>query len=105
MDELLVVLKSLGAKITLSVGTLAGIVMSVFVINRKLDERIDQRSMDVVVDEIITQRDKCKARWGDDMQKCLDNSPRLERIEANIENIGKNVDTILNLHLNGGRKS
>jgi len=104
MEDFVVVLKSLGTKITLSAGTLVALIAGLFTINRKLDERIDARSEWVVVDQVITQHERCRIERDQRIEDYFNNNPRLALMETHIENINKNVDIILNLHLNGGGK-
>ena len=111
MDDVLNFLDTIFGKVSVSLGSLAGLIVGIFAVNRKLDERIDKRACDVAIDEVVTQHDECRAERAQLIKECFDNNPRIAMIETNISNMDKSIDgmngkldTLLNLHLNGGRK-
>lgn len=98
MREFVDALNSLGGKITIGTGTGLAFIMGLFVLNKKVDDRIDKRAERVAIDEVSTQHESCSKQWHQDTKDAFEESARLASMETKL-------DLIHDLILNGGKKN
>lgn len=69
MKELVDIIDTIGGRVSMGVGTLAGIVFAIFKINTNIDRRIDTRSVKAVDKAVAVQHEKCNLKYTEDNAK------------------------------------
>ena len=99
MDNIISIINTIGGKISISLGGLGLLIFGIFKINNGADERIDKRSQRQVNKAIMAHREWCTV----EMKHCIEDSPKLASLEANVENIKDTVNKIWDIQLKAKR--